>query len=106
MATAVKTPEDKYDDLSQQIDALRADLAGITESVGAIAREEAQSAKARVNGAVNDAAARGRAAGEHARAQAEDGVAHAADYVRENPLTAVAGAAALGLVFGFLTARR
>ncbi|MEE3101657.1 MAG: hypothetical protein VX463_18020, partial [Pseudomonadota bacterium] len=94
MATAVKTPEDKYEDLARQIDALRGDLAKITDSVGAIARDEAGAAKARVNGAVNEAAARGRAAGERARAQAEDGVAQAADYVRENPLTAVAGTAA------------
>lgn len=106
MATAVKTPEEKYDDLALQIDALRGDLAKITDSVGSIARDEAHTAKARINGAAQDAAERGRAAGRRARAEAEEGVAQASDYVRENPLTAVAGAAALGLVFGFLTARR
>ncbi|SFI11445.1 glycine zipper domain-containing protein [Albimonas pacifica] len=104
MATA--PTDDKYAELSKQIDALRADLSRITETMGDVARMEVEDAKGRVNGAAREAQARGRRAARRARAEAERDIEVAQDYVRERPLTAVAGAAALGLVFGFLTARR
>ncbi|MDF2231107.1 hypothetical protein P2H44_00920 [Albimonas sp. CAU 1670] len=104
MATA--STDDKYAELSKQIDALRADLSKITETMGDVARMEVEDAKGRVNGVTREAKARGRRAARRARMEAEQDIEIAQNYVRERPLTAVAGAAALGLVFGFLTARR
>lgn len=111
------TTEDKYAELSKQIDMLRADLAKITETMGDVARMEVDDARAqlngaaaetraRVRGAASEATARGRRAARRARMEAERDVELAQDYIRERPLTAVAGAAAIGLVFGFLTSRR
>ena len=98
--------DDKYAELSKQIDELRLDLATITETMGEVARAEVDEATGRVKGAAREAKARGRRAARRARAEADRDIEIAQDYVRERPLTAVAGAAALGLVFGFLTARR
>lgn len=98
--------DDRYDELSKQIETLRGDLAKLTDTVGSLARDEFDERRDRVRGAAHDAAERGRAYGRRARAQADEGIHEAADYVRERPLGAVAAAAALGMVFGFLTARK
>ncbi|WP_339947005.1 hypothetical protein [uncultured Albimonas sp.] len=104
MATA--STDDKYAELSKQIDSLREDLSKITETMGDVARMEVDDARGRVNGVAREAKARGRRAAHRARVEADRDVELAQNYVRERPLTAVAGAAAIGLVFGFLTARR
>ena len=103
---AAASTDDKYAELSRRIDALRADLSRITDTMGDVARMEVEDAKGRVNGAAREAKARGRRAARRARLEADRDIEIAQDYVRERPLTAVAGAAAVGLVFGFLTARR
>lgn len=97
---------DKYDELSDQIDTLRADISKIASSIGGIAESEADDARRRVKGAAKNAQTQARKLRREARRQGELQIEHASDYVRENPMTAVAAAAALGLVFGFITARR
>jgi ElaB/YqjD/DUF883 family membrane-anchored ribosome-binding protein len=98
--------EEKYEELSKQVELLRADLARVTETVGELARAEVDEGRERVRGAAQEAVVRGRRMRDAARRQADEGLHEAADYVRERPFGAVAVAAALGMVFGFLTARK
>jgi ElaB/YqjD/DUF883 family membrane-anchored ribosome-binding protein len=98
--------DEKYEELSRQVETLRADLEKLTESIGDIARGEIELRRDQVRDAADEAVRRGRRMQNRARAEADRGLHEAADYVRERPLGAVMTAAAIGMVFGFLTAKK
>ncbi|MGM0584328.1 MAG: DUF883 family protein [Pseudomonadota bacterium] len=100
------TADDKYEELSKQIETLRGDMAKLTEAVGDVARSELESGRDRARGYAEETLERGRAAGRRVRAGADEGLHEAAEYVRERPLGTVLAAAAVGMLFGFLTAKR
>jgi ElaB/YqjD/DUF883 family membrane-anchored ribosome-binding protein len=70
-------------ELAEQIEAIRSDLQGLTNTVGRIANKQIGRAQDKASEAAN---------------QAEDAI-------RQNPLSAVAIAVGLGFLFGVLTRR-
>ncbi len=85
-----------YEELAEQIATLRADLAGLTETLGRVGKSEKERLVA---------AARSR--GEDLKAAGEARLEDARDYMREQPGTALGLAAALGFLAGYiLTGRR
>ncbi len=85
-----------YEDLAEQIATLRADLAGLTETLGKVGRSE----KERLVSAA-------RSRGEDLKAAGEARLHDAGEYLREQPATALGLAAALGFLAGYiLTGRR
>ncbi len=94
------------EDLAEQVSALKADVARLTELLGQYGRtragdaaEEAERRAAALRAEVERQASR---LGDQARRASDD--AH--DFVRERPGMAVALAAGLGFLVGFLTSRR
>jgi ElaB/YqjD/DUF883 family membrane-anchored ribosome-binding protein len=104
--TALSATEDSIAELSRQIDALRADVAAITQTIGTIGREGSHAAAERVRSEAARLAAKGGAELAALQAQAERAGEEAADMVRRQPAMAMGLAAALGFVAGLLTARR
>lgn len=102
--TKVKT-QPSTDDLSQQVELLKADIARLTETIAELGkakgREYSDEALRRVNSVRNEAENRARLA----RVQAEDKVDEIEAYVRQNPATALGIAAFVGLIVGFITRR-
>ena len=74
----------KEDELSAQLDALKADMADLTQTMKNL----------------------GVAKVDDARAHAQDGVDQALDYVRDKPANALAVAAGMGFLIGLLSGRR
>lgn len=93
-------------ELSAQIEALKADIAGIAETLGALGKARGAS----LVGGAQDAAYTLKARGEEKVAQlqqrAASMTAQAEDAVRENPQTALGIAAGLGFLFGVILSRR
>ena len=83
------------DDLEKQIAQLQADVADLTKTLGAVAKQKAAEAGARGREALADA-------GDHLRRVESEAV----DYVRTKPIQALAIAAGLGLLVGYLTRNR
>ncbi|MBJ3761626.1 DUF883 family protein [Maribius pontilimi] len=93
------------EDLSAQVELLKADISRLTETIGELGkakgREYANEAKRRAESVRSEAEQRARAA----RGHAEDKVDEIEAYVRQNPATALGIAAFIGLIVGFLTRR-
>ncbi|MFP4326401.1 MAG: YqjD family protein [Paracoccaceae bacterium] len=93
-------------ELSRQIETLKKDMGALTQTLGEIARDRrdelSSEARQRLDKAMHDAEAQARAAGARAARLGED--AH--DMVARQPGTALAIAAGLGFLVGFLGARR
>jgi ElaB/YqjD/DUF883 family membrane-anchored ribosome-binding protein len=82
------------DDLTKQIERLRSDVAQITKTLGDLTK-----------GQVTELRARGRAAAEDLAGSARRVEHDAEDYIRDRPLQALAIAAGLGVLVGWLTRR-
>ena len=107
MATGTaKDADARYEELQKQLETLRGDVTKLTDTLGKLARDEYDGARSKARGAAAEAVRRGEAVRDDAVARAELGIEEAAEYVRERPLTAVAGAAFIGLIFGYLSAPR
>lgn len=84
----------KQDDLTKQIERLRSDVAQITKTLGDLTK-----------GQVTELRARGRAAAEDLAGSARRVEHDAEDFIRDKPLQALAIAAGLGVLVGWLTRR-
>lgn len=103
MATA-KSPT--VEDLSAQIDTLKADIATLTQTLADLGRARGEE----LSGSLKNGAAQARAGTEAQIAEAQKqliaGAETAEDYVRRNPGVALGVAAGVGVLVGLLTARR
>ncbi len=90
-------------DLSEDIEALRADVARLTETVSALVGQEADEFRRTLEERAEDIADRGRAYAARARAEADRYENQAEEMIVRNPLTAVLMAAGLGFIFGLLS---
>lgn len=100
-ATANPTTED----LARQVEALKADISLLTESLGeygrATGRHYKSEAQRRASGLRREAEVRA----DHLRHVAEDRYDEIEHYVQENPATALGIAAGIGLLVGLMTRR-
>lgn len=96
MATAKKNIVDIKPDVSTQIETLRADIALLADTVKSQAKTTAQVKKAQV---VNTAEVKAA----EAKEKYAELTTSAEKSIRENPLTSVAIAAGVGVLFGLLT---
>lgn len=97
---------DAQADLAAQIDTIRAELAALAKSVGAVAGTGAEAAKTEVARRAVDLGRKGEATAREAARRAEAGGAAVTGYVRKEPMIALAAAAGTGLLLGLLSARR
>ncbi len=89
------TTTPSQEDLAKQMEQLRSDVGEITRTLSDLTK-----------GQVTELRARGRETAEHATARARDIEHQAEDYVRERPLQALAIAAGVGLLVGYLSRGR
>lgn len=83
------------EEISAQIEALKADLAGLTDAVG-------HYGKGRYREARSEAERHAR----HVRSEAEDYGRQAQDFIRDQPATALGLASGVGFLIGLLVSRR
>ena len=96
MATAKKNVVDIKPDVSAQIEVLRADMALLAKTVKTQAKTTAQEKTAQVIDTAETKAA-------EAKEKYAELTTSAEKSIRENPLTSVAIAAGVGVLFGLLT---
>lgn len=94
------------EDVSRQIEALKADIAALTETIMGLGRAEAEEAGRRVRAAGHDLKARGEATLTDLEAGARRYVRDGEEFVRTQPGTALGIAAAAGFLIGMMTSRR
>jgi ElaB/YqjD/DUF883 family membrane-anchored ribosome-binding protein len=94
------------DDLSQQVDTLKADISRLTETITAMGKQKAQSTKQDVELKALLLKERGKEALDSAGTEINRLSAEAERNVRERPMTALAIAAGIGLLVGLLTSRK
>ncbi|MFX0545090.1 DUF883 family protein [Roseovarius sp. S1116L3] len=99
-----KSPDSE--DLQAQIATLRKDLAGITETLGAMAKAQKDGMTEAAAKRYDEARARGADALNSAQAQANALNAQAHEFVHEKPALSLGMAAALGFVVGILSTSR
>jgi ElaB/YqjD/DUF883 family membrane-anchored ribosome-binding protein len=99
-----KSPDSE--DLQKQIATLRQDMAGITESLGAMAKAQKEGMTEAAQKRFDDARTRGADAINSAQAQANALNAQTNDFVQEKPALSLGMAAALGFVVGILSTSR
>lgn len=87
------------EDLSKQINALKSDLATLTESVS-------DYTKSRTSEMTAAAKARAKEAAQTGRDKAIEAQQYTEDFIRTQPATALGIAAGLGFLIGMVTARR
>lgn len=95
-----------YEDLSEQIATLRADLSGLTETIGKLGKAEKERLVSTVKARGDELKAAGEARYDEARAAAQGYLREGERYVQEQPGTALGIAAAVGFVVGFLMSGR
>lgn len=106
MATDTKSAEKHMEELSKQIEALKADVSSITSLLGEIGKDGRDATAARLRETASDLRDQGERQLRHAQAQAEDFGHQTADAIRQQPATAVGLAVGVGFILGFLTSRR
>lgn len=94
------------DDLERQIEALKADIAGIAQTLSQMGADRRDAAVDGVQQTAADLRSRGAEAAAEARNKGSALGEHAADAVREQPATAVALAVGAGFLVGLMTGRR
>jgi ElaB/YqjD/DUF883 family membrane-anchored ribosome-binding protein len=87
------------DDLSAQLELLKADIAELTSTMGDYARSKKDKTQASAKRAVDDLAETGREKALETQLQAEE-------FIRTQPATALGIAAGIGFLVGLVTARR
>ena len=93
------------EELAKQIEQLRADVADITRTLGELGKGQVTDLRSRAEQRAAEMRARGRAVADDVGARVRDVEHEAEDYIREKPLQALAIAAGLGLLVGWLTRR-
>ncbi|SLN73731.1 DUF883 family protein [Oceanibacterium hippocampi] len=94
------------EELREQMEALRADVSALTESLVRVTGNRAHDGAEAVRNAAHEGADAVRNAARAGQARAEDAAATAQDYVRERPLASVLVALAVGFTIGKLLERR
>lgn len=89
------TASPEYEELSRQIEALKADIAGLTTALGNAGRAE----RDRLKASANEQA-------EHMKAAAEDYVREGEKFLQDRPGTSLAIVGAMGFVLGLLMSRK
>ena len=93
-------------DLTDQIDALKTDIASITEILADIGSTKRDEAASKVRATAEDVKARGEKHLSDAQARAEDMGQQAVEAVRQQPAAEVGIAVGVGFLMGFLTSRK
>tara|TARA_R110002020_G_scaffold395445_2_gene605483 strand:+ start:1898 stop:2254 length:357 start_codon:yes stop_codon:yes gene_type:complete len=96
----------KTDDISRDIDALRADLASLTDTVKTLLGEEADALKERLHTRADRMARQGREYRDAAYDEMKSYEEEAEAAIHRNPFTAVLVALGFGLFLGFLSRGR
>ncbi|MDM7971228.1 MAG: hypothetical protein QUV10_16570 [Paracoccaceae bacterium] len=101
-------PETKAaaDDLSKQLETLRADVASLTEAIGNLTRAEAREAADGARRVVRKARDGVEHEYEKLQHQAVEAVDHADALIREKPAMAMGIAAGVGMLVGLMMSRR
>lgn len=103
---AEAAPEPTVEDLSRQIEALRADLAGIAETLKALGIAQGKAAADEVRSRAEHARNAGEQHVEEMRARLDEMIAEADRMARAKPVTAMGIAAGFGFLLGLLLGRR
>jgi ElaB/YqjD/DUF883 family membrane-anchored ribosome-binding protein len=93
----------KADDLEAQVHQLQTDIRSITHTLGRMGETTVDQVKSTARSKAHDIAQRGQAAVEDAQDEFTQLEKQIKDTIREKPLTAVAGAIALGFVLAVVT---
>ena len=101
-----KTGDPTASDLSADLDALRADIARLSDTMAGLVRAQANSAGAAVRGAVGDAREQLAQAANQAQDSALGAAADLERRIERNPLTAVLIAAGIGMALGMMSKSR
>lgn len=101
-----KSDDRSYEDVSAQIEALKADIAGLTQAIGQLGVAKTQEARAYAEGKAGEAKAKAQQGADYLRGQAEDAYGQANEFIQEKPAAALGIAAGLGFVIGTLLARK
>jgi len=100
------TPEPTLEDLSRQIEALRADLTGLAETLKALGLAQTRAAADEVRSRAENARAAGAQQVEELQARLDAMLGEADKLARDRPVTAMGIAAGFGFLFGLLLGRR
>ena len=100
-ATPIKEPTTS--ELHQQVETLKADIAKLTETITGLGKQKADATKEDLELRAALLKERGKAVADQANAEFQRIAADTERSVREKPLQALAIAAGIGLVLGFLT---
>lgn len=106
MATKSGDPKKDFDELSEQIATLRADLGAITETLKNAGVHSGEAALANAKQRAADLQARGQDGLRHAHSSAEEMGHQAAQAVRNQPAAAVGLAVGVGFLLGFMSGRK
>jgi len=102
-ARASRTVEAEADTLQNQVTQLQSDLKSIATTLSRMGQTGATELKANASARADDLAARGQSALDYAHDEFGAFEKQIKDIIREKPLTAVAGAVALGFVLAVIT---
>ncbi|MDF1872492.1 DUF883 domain-containing protein [Vannielia sp.] len=94
------------DDIAAQIEALKADIAGLTGAMADLGRAKGSEARQYAESKAGEAKARAQEGAAFVRGQAEDAYGKANNFVHEKPAAALGIAAGLGFVIGHMMARK
>ncbi|SOH92971.1 Membrane-anchored ribosome-binding protein, inhibits growth in stationary phase, ElaB/YqjD/DUF883 family [Monaibacterium marinum] len=107
MAQATTKPtEATTAELQQQVEALKADIAALTDTMTSLGKQKVSATKGEVEQQAAALRARGKDAMDYAGSEVERLSGEAERTVRERPMTSLAVAAGVGVLFGLLTARK
>jgi len=98
--------EPTTNDLSKQVEALKADIASLTDTISSLGKQKANATKDELEFRAQLLKERGKDALNTAGSEFDRLSSEAERTVREKPMTALAIAAGVGLVVGFLTSRK
>jgi ElaB/YqjD/DUF883 family membrane-anchored ribosome-binding protein len=106
ISMTTKTGDFAASDLSADLDALRSDIARLSDTMAGLMKAQANSAGAAVRGAVGDAREQLAQAANQAQDSALGAAADLERRIERNPLTAVLIAAGIGLALGMMSKSR
>lgn len=98
--------EPTTEDLARQMDALKNDLAKVTETLAEMGRAQGRALAGDLRAGAERARAEGERQAEFLQQRAEEMAMEATDMVRRQPAAAMGAAAGLGFLVGLLTARK
>ena len=101
-----KTGDGVAPELAAELEAIRADIARLSDTMAGLIRGQVDAAGAAVKGAVGDARDQISQAASHAQESACGAAADLERRIEKNPLTAVLIAAGIGLAIGMMTKLR